>query len=92
MTQTANADLLAIAKATVFALNDYTAWENTNGYCLSWPPAVRTSTVQDAALLVGNFRSALDRGMSHNGNHGNGGGMLENAGATVGKFLSCHRP
>ena len=81
--QTADTQLLAIAKATVYALNDFTKWDNTNGYCLSWPPAVRTSTRADSALLIGKFRSALDSGMSHNGNHGNGGGMLENSGATA---------
>ena len=25
-------------QATVYALNDYTGWANTNGFCLSWPP------------------------------------------------------
>eukprot|EP01052_Picozoa_sp_SAG31_P022352 SAG31_NODE_1774_length_7303_cov_4.685453_8_plen_182_part_00 len=67
----------------MYALNDFTKWENGNGYCLSWPPAVRVSTPADSALLIGKFRSALDSGMSHNGNHGNGGGMLENSGATA---------
>jgi alpha-L-fucosidase 2 len=83
VTQTTDTQLLAIAKATVYALNDFTKWENVNGYCLSWPPAVRTSTRADSALLIGKFRHALDSGMSHNGNHGNGGGMLENSGATA---------
>lgn len=82
--QTANnTALLAVAKATVFALNDATGWANTNGFCLSWPPAVRVSDATDAAVLVGRFRSALDRVMGVNGNIHLGGGMLENSGATV---------
>ena len=75
--------LLGIAKATVYALADATGWANTNGFCLSWPPAVRVSGVDDAALLVGNFRGALDKVMGRNGNIHLGGGMLENSGATV---------
>jgi alpha-L-fucosidase 2 len=84
-TQTADAALLARAKQTVYALNKYTGkpWANVNGFCLSWPPAVRVSARPDAAVLVGNFATAI---LSTTGNNAcviNHGGMLENIGATV---------
>ena len=62
-TQTTDAGLLATAKQTVFALNKYQAkpWANTNGFCLSWPPAVRVSGREDAELLVTSFAQAIDK-------------------------------
>jgi hypothetical protein len=83
--QTADAALLARAKQTVFALNKYTSkpWANTNGFCLSWPPAVRVSARADAAPLVAAFAAAIASATGNNACVQNNGGMLENIGATV---------
>ena len=84
-TQTADQALLARAKQTVYALNKYTAkpWANTNGYCLSWPPAVRVSGREDAATLIDAFAAAIASNTGENACIENNGGMLENIGATV---------
>ena len=84
-TQTADLALLARAKQTVFALNKYQAkpWANTNGFCLSWPPAVRVSARADAAALVTAFAAAIASATGNNACVQNNGGMLENVGATV---------
>lgn len=84
-TQTADAALLARAKQTVFALNNYQAkpWANTNGFCLSWPPAVRVSGQEDATTLIGKFAVAIPSTTGNNACVQNQGGMLENIGATV---------
>ena len=85
VSQTTDAALLARAKQTVYAINDYLAepWANTNGFCLSWPPAVRVSGRADAATLVNNFARAIQSMTVHNGCVHNKGGMLENIGATA---------
>lgn len=56
-TQTEDVALLARAKQTVYALNNYQKkpWANTNGFCLSWPPAVRVSGQEDAVTLITSF-------------------------------------
>ena len=84
-TQTADKALLARAKQTVYAINDYQAspWANTNGFCLSWPPAVRVSGRADAAALVARFAAAIRATTVHNACVRNKGGMLENIGATA---------
>jgi hypothetical protein len=84
-TQTVDADLLARAKQTVYGLNHYQnrPWANTNGFCLSWPPAVRVSGRGDAEELVTSFAGAIDAATGNNGCVHNNGGMLENIGATV---------
>jgi hypothetical protein len=84
-TQTADQALLARAKQTVFALNKYTArpWANTNGFCLSWPPAVRVSGREDAAALIAAFAAGIASETGENACVQNNGGMLENIGATV---------
>jgi alpha-L-fucosidase 2 len=84
-TQTADAGLLARAKQTVYALNKYTnkPWANTNGFCLSWPPAVRVSDRADAATLVNAFANGILSTTGVNACVKNNGGMLENIGATV---------
>ena len=84
-TQTADKALLARAKQTVYALNKYQRkpWANTNGFCLSWPPAVRVSGAEDAAALVGAFAAAIASTTGNNACVENNGGMLENIGATV---------
>jgi hypothetical protein len=84
-TQTDDAALLARAKHTIFSLNDYQAkpWANTNGFCLSWPPAVRVSGRGDAETLVTSFARAINSTTGNNGCVHNHGGMLENIGATV---------
>jgi hypothetical protein len=84
-TQTADAALLARAKQTVYALNRYTAkpFANVNGFCLSWPPAVRVSGREDAAGLVAAFAAAIASTTVSNACVKNNGGMLENIGATV---------
>lgn len=77
--------LLAIAKQTVYGLNKYQAkpWANTNGFCLSWPPAVRVSDQGDALFLVNAFATAIESTTVSNACVLNKGGMLENIGATV---------
>ena len=84
-TQTTDAALLARAKQTVYAINNYQAspWANTNGFCLSWPPAVRVSGRGDAATLVGKFARAIPATTVHNACVRNKGGMLENIAATA---------
>ena len=84
-TQTADAALLARAKQTVYAINNYqeSPWANTNGFCLSWPPAVRVSGRADAATLVDRFSAAIQAATVHNACVRNKGGMLENIGATA---------
>jgi len=84
-TQTVDQDLLARAKQTVYALNSYTMkpWANTNGFCLSWPPAVRVSGRQDSFGLVSAFANGILSATGHNACVENQGGMLENIGATV---------
>jgi hypothetical protein len=84
-TQTTDAALLATAKQTVFALNKHQKkpWANVNGFCLSWPPAVRVSAREDAELLMASFATAIASTTGHNGCVHNNGGMLENIGATV---------
>eukprot|EP00035_Acanthoeca_spectabilis_P023068 m.447466 g.447466 ORF g.447466 m.447466 type:complete len:1040 (+) comp19521_c0_seq1:73-3192(+) len=84
-TQTEDAALLARAKQTVYALNNYQAkpWANTNGFCLSWPPAVRVSGQEDAETLVSSFAKGILSTTGNNGCVHNHGGMLENIGATV---------
>jgi len=85
-------ELLATAKSTIWALNNYagyvfagtrTPWANENGFCLSWPPAVRVSTQADAVDLLSKFKVALDKTMGQNGLIHLGGGNLENIGATM---------
>ena len=55
--------------AQVYALDDYTGigfkgsrtpFANTNGFGLSWPPAVRVSNASDAAVLIARFATAAD--------------------------------
>eukprot|EP00038_Savillea_parva_P022918 m.39036 g.39036 ORF g.39036 m.39036 type:complete len:1049 (+) comp5747_c0_seq1:158-3304(+) len=84
-TQTNDTALLAKAKQTVYALNKYQGkpWANTNGFCLSWPPAVRVSGQEDAETLVTSFATAIGSATGNNGCVHNHGGMLENIGATV---------
>jgi len=84
-TQTADKALLARAKQTVYGLNKYQRkpWANTNGFCLSWPPAVRVSERSDAAGLVAAFSAAILSTTGNNACVENNGGMLENIGATV---------
>ena len=84
-TQTDDVKLLARAKQTVFGLNRYQAkpYANTNGFCLSWPPAVRVSGRGNAAELVSAFAGAITSATGNNGCVHNHGGMLENIGATV---------
>jgi hypothetical protein len=84
-TQTADQALLARAKQTVYALNKYQGrpWANTNGFCLSWPPAVRLSGQADAAFLINAFATAIESTTVNNACVLNHGGMLENIGATV---------
>jgi hypothetical protein len=85
VTQTTDAGLLARAKQTVYALNKYTKkpWANVNGFCLSWPPAVRVSDHGDAEQLMTNFATGIISTTENNGCVNNHGGMLENIGATV---------
>jgi len=85
VSQTTDAALLARAKQTVYAINNYqqSPWANTNGFCLSWPPAVRVSDRADAATLVRKFSTAIPTTTVHNGCVRNKGGMLENIGATA---------
>ena len=74
-TQTTDAALLATAKQTVFALNKYQKkpWANVNGFCLSWPPAVRVSGQEEAELLVTSFATAIASATGNNGCvHNNG--------------------
>jgi alpha-L-fucosidase 2 len=84
-TQTKDLTLLARAKQTVFGLNKYQKkpWANVNGFCLSWPPAVRVYGREDAETLVSSFATAIASTTGHNGCVHNNGGMLENIGATV---------
>jgi hypothetical protein len=84
-TQTTDLALLARAKQTVFGLNKYQAkpWANTNGFCLSWPPAVRVSGQEDASTLIDAFANAILSTTGNNACVKNNGGMLENIGATV---------
>ena len=84
-TQTADKALLARAKQTVYALNKYTGkpWANVNGFCLSWPPAVRVSAREDAATLAANFAMGIASTTGNNACVKNNGGMLENIGSTV---------
>ena len=85
VTQTTDLALLARAKQTVFALNQYTnkPWANTNGFCLSWPPAVRVSGQEDAVTLIDAFATGILSTTGNNACVQNNGGMLENIGATV---------
>jgi hypothetical protein len=85
VTQTDDADLLARAKQTVYALNKYTKkpYANVNGFGLSWPPAVRLSGRDDAEDLVTSFAGGIVSTTVNNGCVNNHGGMLENIGATV---------
>ena len=85
-TQTDDAALLARAKQTVWALTNYTKagpFANTNGFCLSWPPAVRVAGRGDAEYLMKGFAGAIHAATGNNGCVHNQGGMLENVGATV---------
>ena len=84
-TQTTDANLLAIAKQTVYGLNKYTEkpWANTNGFCLSWPPAVRVSGQEDAVTLIDAFANGILSATGNNACVENQGGMLEDVGATV---------
>ena len=84
-TQTDDKALLARAKQTVYGLNDYQAkpWANNNGFCLSWPPAVRVSGKEDSKRLITSFATGIDSTTASNGCVVNKGGMLENIGATV---------
>ena len=84
-----NIALLSAAKTTVFALNNYTGYTfkgsrrpfaNTNGFGLSWPPAVRVSGRDDARELMPLMAFASEVAAT-NGIVSNGGGMLENMGA-----------
>jgi hypothetical protein len=83
--QTTDPVVLARAKQTVYALNNYQAkpWANVNGFCLSWPPAVRVSSQADALTLINAFSTAILSTTGHNACVENHGGMLENIGATA---------
>eukprot|EP00756_Hemistasia_phaeocysticola_P003612 Hpha_TRINITY_DN12336_c0_g1::TRINITY_DN12336_c0_g1_i1::g.156056::m.156056 len=95
--QTGKSDpqLLKAAHDTVWAINQYTGWDfagshlpwaNTNGFCLSWPPAVRVSGGEGSADpldLINKFSRAINARMNTNGIVNFRGGMLENMGATV---------
>jgi hypothetical protein len=90
--QTDDADLLARAKQTVYALTQYQGitksgggvpFSPRNGFGLSWPPAVRLSGRGDAEKLVTAFGAAIVADTANNGCGLNGGGMLENIGATA---------
>jgi hypothetical protein len=85
-------ELVQAAHNTVWAINQYTGydfagskmpWANSNGFCLSWPPAVRVSDHSDTADLLGRFSPAIASRMAQNGLVSFRGGMLENMGATV---------
>ena len=58
-------------------------WGNTNGFCLSWPPAVRVSGRAEAEEIVTSMSGGIKDITGHNGCVHNNGGMLENIGATV---------
>jgi len=88
----ADPDMMAIAKTTVYGLNNYTGftfagsktpWANNNGFGLSWPPAVRVSEGSDAEQLLQLMATAAVRQTSTNGIVKTGGGCLENMGATA---------
>jgi len=90
--QTTDHDLLDAAKTTVYGLNNYTGYvfkgsrtpfANTNGFGLSWPPAVRVSGAADAELLMLKLANAAQAVTGPNGIIANGGGMLENMGAVI---------
>ena len=84
-TQTTDQALLARAKQTVFGLNKYQnkPWANVNGFCLSWPPAVRVSGREDSVALISAFAAAIISTTGNNACVENNGGMLENIGATA---------
>lgn len=91
ITQTSDGDLVARAKQTVFALAKYQGisgkgggnpFAPRNGFGLSWPPAVRLSGREEAEELVSAFAVAVDHLTGNNGCGHQGGGMLENIGAT----------
>lgn len=90
--QTKDPAVLAAAKETVYALNNYTGyvfagsktpWANENGFGLSWPPAVRVSDASDAGILMHQMARAANQVTAANGIISNHGGMLENMGAVV---------
>ena len=87
ITQTSDVALVARAKQTVFALNDYqyTPWANINGFCQSWPPAVRLSGRGDSQRLLRSIAGAITAVTGNNGcgTFKQGRGMLENIGATA---------
>ena len=82
-----DAALVARTKQTVFALNDYqyTPWANINGFCQSWPPAVRLSNREDSQRLLRSIARAITAVTGNNGcgTFKQGRGMLENIGATA---------
>eukprot|EP01052_Picozoa_sp_SAG31_P018193 SAG31_NODE_1278_length_9041_cov_3.415231_1_plen_2946_part_10 len=87
ITQTSDAKLLARAKQTVYALNDYTGtpWAGVNGFCQSWPAAARLSGRRDAERLVTSIAGGIAAVVGNNGcgSFEGGRGMLENIGATM---------
>ena len=89
--QTEDTDLLARAKQTVDALSAYQGltakgggvpYAPRNGFGLTWPAAARLSARGDAEDLVTAFALAVGHLTNNNGCGHQGGGMLENIGAT----------
>ena len=89
--QTNDAALLARAKQTVNALTAYQGitkkgggvpYAPRNGFGLTWPAAARLSGPSDAEDLVTAFALAITHLTNNNGCGHQGGGMLENIGAT----------
>ena len=82
----AHAELLEIARNTVWGDNERSGWRPVNGLCLAWPSATR---VTDGALpgasklLLDRFESALRGTMMPNFWPSMSGGGIEQVGATL---------
>jgi hypothetical protein len=83
---TAHAELLNVARNTVWGDNERSKWAPVNGLCLAWPSATR---VTDGAvpgqfdLLLARFESALNATMQPNFWPSMSGGGVEQIGATL---------
>eukprot|EP00041_Stephanoeca_diplocostata_P026806 m.729241 g.729241 ORF g.729241 m.729241 type:complete len:1225 (+) comp23048_c0_seq4:158-3832(+) len=78
---------LALARRTVWMLNNHSAWRPTNGLCLAWPSAARLTDKHDPypfppGVLLEHFEAALNSTMQPNFWPSMSGGGLEQVGAT----------
>mmetsp|Transcript_37970 Transcript_37970/g.88768 ORF Transcript_37970/g.88768 Transcript_37970/m.88768 type:complete len:267 (+) Transcript_37970:232-1032(+) len=73
---------LAIARDTVWAINDRNQWRPNNGLCLGWPSAGRVMGRENGTRVLQSMSDALNATLAPNFWPYLGGGGLEQAGGT----------